>query len=66
MFKVVHNEVYRDSVLLSLYFRAASRYDNVGILHSRLHELREGRLDVSMVRLEHTLNRSAALHDISL
>ena len=64
--QVVHDEVHGDSVLLSLYFRAASRHNDVGILHSGLHELREGRLDIAMVRLEHALHCPATLHDVSL
>ena len=38
MLKIMHYEVYCNSVLFCLYLRTATRDDNVSILHSWLDE----------------------------
>ena len=66
MLEVEDDEVDGDAVLLCLHLRAPSWHDDVRILHSRFHELLEGRLHEPMVRLQDALHRSSSLNDVTL
>ena len=66
MLQIVNDKTDSDIILFNRRFTSTSWDDDVSIFHGRSDEFSMGRLNEAMVGLEHTLDCSLSLDNVSL